>query len=307
MVVVDLPSPAGVGLMPQTTTSLPDGAARSRSTTAAASTLALWRPQGSTSPGNNPALPATRSIGSGVQLWEISMSRGTGRFLGGPTAAPRSPPGNGGVTRRGGSAAAQKPSCRESSSADDTRFIADFLLFLTVDAASSSVFWRSMQMVMGPTPPGTGVILDATRFAAAYSTSPTRRLPDLRVASGTKFVPTSTTTQPGLSHAPFTKPARPTAATTTSASLIMEAGSFVREWTTVTVASLACKSAATGMPTMLDRPTTTALLPESTTPDRSRSARQPLGVHATADGRSPPRRQSLPTLSAAKPSASLST
>ncbi len=41
--------------------------------------------------------------------------------------------------------------------------------------APSSVFCSSMAMVMGPTPPGTGVMAPATGSASAYATSPTRR------------------------------------------------------------------------------------------------------------------------------------
>ena len=99
----------------------------------------------------------------------------------------------------------------------------------------------------------------------------------------------------------------PMAATTTSAPRTTAAMSRVREWQTVTVASIFCRSAATGMPTMFDRPTTTAALPRHSTPDRVSSSAHPAGVHATADGSSPPRRHRLPTFSAAKPSASLST
>ena len=50
-------------------------------------------------------------------------------------------------------------------------------------------------MVSGPTPPGTGVIAEATSTADAKSTSPTIR-------PSTTLIPTSTTTAPGLSIAP---------------------------------------------------------------------------------------------------------
>ena len=45
------------------------------------------------------------------------------------------------------------------------------------------VFEMSIATVIGPTPPGTGVIQDATVEAEAKSTSPTRRWPDFLVAS----------------------------------------------------------------------------------------------------------------------------
>ena len=43
-----------------------------------------------------------------------------------------------------------------------------------------------MATVIGPTPPGTGVINDATSLTSSKSTSPTKRLPDFFVASETK-------------------------------------------------------------------------------------------------------------------------
>src|SRR6185436_19392493 len=53
--------------------------------------------------------------------------------------------------------------------------------------------WVSRRaLVTGPTPPGTGVMADATSRAESMSTSPTRRSP-------TTLIPTSTTTAPGLS------------------------------------------------------------------------------------------------------------
>src|SRR5690606_41124069 len=41
--------------------------------------------------------------------------------------------------------------------------------------AASSVFWSSIAIVIGPTPPGTGVIQPAFSRTASKSTSPTRR------------------------------------------------------------------------------------------------------------------------------------
>ncbi len=56
-----------------------------------------------------------------------------------------------------------------------------------------------MAFVSGPTPPGTGVIAEATSTADAKSTSPT-------MWPSTTLIPTSTTTAPGLSIAPVTRP-----------------------------------------------------------------------------------------------------
>ena len=48
-----------------------------------------------------------------------------------------------------------------------------------------SVLVKSMAIVIGPTPPGTGVMCPATCFALSKSTSPTKRYPRLRLLSGT--------------------------------------------------------------------------------------------------------------------------
>lgn len=40
-----------------------------------------------------------------------------------------------------------------------------------------TVFCINMATVIGPTPPGTGVIADATNLASSKSTSPTKRVP----------------------------------------------------------------------------------------------------------------------------------
>mmetsp|Transcript_21074 Transcript_21074/g.59237 ORF Transcript_21074/g.59237 Transcript_21074/m.59237 type:complete len:278 (+) Transcript_21074:66-899(+) len=120
-------------------------------------------------------------------------------------------------------------------------------------------------------------------------------------------MPTSMTMQPGFSHSPLTNFAFPMAATTMSAWRTSATMSFVREWQIVTVASIDCRIAATGIPTMLERPMTTALFPRISTPLRCSSSMHPAGVQGTASGGSPPLRQRLPMLTAEKPSASLST
>ena len=62
---------------------------------------------------------------------------------------------------------------------------------------------------------------------------------------------------------------------------------LVAEWQIVTVASLLLSSIAAGIPTMLDRPTTTALLPLIGIPQRSSSSMQPRGVQGTKRGSRP--------------------
>ena len=46
-----------------------------------------------------------------------------------------------------------------------------------------------MVIVIGPTPPGTGVISEAFSLIASKSTSPTRRYPRFFVASSTRLTP----------------------------------------------------------------------------------------------------------------------
>jgi hypothetical protein len=49
--------------------------------------------------------------------------------------------------------------------------------------AEITVFFINIQTVMGPTPPGTGVMDPATSLTSANATSPTRRCPLFLVAS----------------------------------------------------------------------------------------------------------------------------
>jgi hypothetical protein len=113
--------------------------------------------------------------------------------------------------------------------------------------------------VSGPTPPGTGVIADATRAADAKSTSPVS-------PPSTTLMPTSTTTAPGLSMSPVRKPGLPTATTTMSALVVMAVRSRVCECAIVTVAFSRSSSRAVGLPTTFDRPMTTACRPASSMP-----------------------------------------
>ena len=81
--------------------------------------------------------------------------------------------------------------------------------------AASRVLRKRQAMVIGPTPPGTGVIAPAT----------SRRLREgdvadelrLALAGGHRLMPTSITTAPGLTQSPRTISGRPTAATRMSA------------------------------------------------------------------------------------------
>src|SRR6056297_1764726 len=77
--------------------------------------------------------------------------------------------------------------------------------------ALSRVLYNNMVIVIGPTPPGTGVMAAALRQAAAKSTSP------ISFFSSTRFTPTSITTAPGLIQSPLIICGLPTAAISTSA------------------------------------------------------------------------------------------
>ena len=95
-----------------------------------------------------------------MQAWEMAMSRGTGVRR----AVPASK-GGAGLDGR----LARNASSRLRSFIDVTRSSAASTTGprARLRSARRSVFWSSMAMVMGPTPPGTGVILEQTFFAAS--------------------------------------------------------------------------------------------------------------------------------------------
>jgi hypothetical protein len=133
-------------------------------------------------------------------------------------------------------------------------------------------------MVIGPTPPGTGVTHAARSITSSKATSPTS------LPSASRLMPTSMTAAPGFTQSPRTRRGRPTAATSTSASAQSRARSRVREWAMVTVALRWRRSSAIGLPTMLLRPMTTARAPSSATPVWSSRRMHPSGVHGTSVG-----------------------
>src|SRR6266705_2610474 len=63
-------------------------------------------------------------------------------------------------------------------------------------SAADTVFERSIAIVIGPTPPGTGEMAFALSFTASKSTSPTVRYPPFAPGSGMRLMPTSITTAP---------------------------------------------------------------------------------------------------------------
>ena len=118
-----------------------------------------------------------------------------------------------------------------------------------------------------------------------------------------RLIPTSITVAPGLSQSPLTMFARPTAAITMSAPRTMAGKSAVRLWATVTVQLSPSRSSAIGLPTMFDRPMTTAFLPARSPSSARSNLRQPSGVQGTNPS-SPV--ASRPALIGWKPSTSLS-
>src|SRR5579863_7892746 len=145
--------------------------------------------------------------------------------------------------------------------------------------AASTAFDSTMAIVMGPRPPGTGVIQPARSKARSYSTSPTI------LPAPSRLMPTSKTAAPGLIQSPGTKCALPTAATTRSARSTSARTSRVPVWQTVTVAPASSSSSAIGRPTMFDAPTTVAFSPRSAMLYSAASRMTPCGVHGRSPGR----------------------
>src|SRR6266852_6193014 len=102
-----------------------------------------------------------------------------------------------------------------------------------------------------------------------------------------RFWPTSMTIAPGLIQSPRTISARPAATYSRSARRHTAGICRVREWAMVTVAFSASSSWASGLPTMLERPTTTASQPASEGETVLVSRMQPSGVQGTSAGRPP--------------------
>ena len=85
-----------------------------------------------------------------------------------------------------------------------------------------------MAIVIGPTPPGTGVMSDATWRTPSKSTSPTSRVPLAVCSSGIRFIPTSITTAPDFTMSAVIMRGRPAATIRMSARRVCAARSRVR-------------------------------------------------------------------------------
>mmetsp|Transcript_16400 Transcript_16400/g.50955 ORF Transcript_16400/g.50955 Transcript_16400/m.50955 type:complete len:313 (-) Transcript_16400:223-1161(-) len=175
----------------------------------------------------------------------------------------------------------------------------------------------SAAIVMGPTPPGTGVSAEATCDTSPCKTSPTTRKgrPSAECSPGTSpsvLIPTSSTTAPGRTHERVTRPARPTAATTRSAERLIcvscarcSSDSAWRVSHTVTAAAPRLSSIElSGFPTVLLEPITHACLPTTLMPERSSSSSMPFGQHGKNAG-SRPRMASRPAFTGLNASTSL--
>mmetsp|Transcript_3769 Transcript_3769/g.7011 ORF Transcript_3769/g.7011 Transcript_3769/m.7011 type:complete len:213 (-) Transcript_3769:19-657(-) len=122
----------------------------------------------------------------------------------------------------------------------------------------------------------------ATSTASSNATSPISLVLPGFSGCGTRLMPTSITVAPGLTQSPRTISARPTAATRISARRHTSARSLVREWAMVTVQLSANKSCPIGLPKRLERPITTASLPERLSNSARSNMRQPSGVQLTS-------------------------
>ena len=120
------------------------------------------------------------------------------------------------------------------------------------------MFRNKHATVIGPTPPGTGVIAPATQGFVEGNVADDTLLAGFAVNAVDSDVDDN-----GAALDPIAPDhcALPTAATRMSAARHSAARSIVFECAIVTVQSSANKSIAIGLPTMFDRPSTTAFIP----------------------------------------------
>src|SRR3989344_4891743 len=144
-----------------------------------------------------------------------------------------------------------------------------------------------MATVIGPTPPGTGVIRDATFEADSKSTSPTNFT---RLSVYTKEVPASTTIAPFLICLPEIIPGFPTAEIITSAEASNTLVSLVLSVTTETVIPEATNMRANGLPTKSPATRSKTCLPLSEILYHLSSSKIAAGVGGKNNGSSEDRR-----------------
>ena len=245
-VVVDLPSPSGVGLIAVTTTYLPRGLRRLEPLDPGERDLRL-----------RVAVRLDLVVAESEVVGDVHDRAGRDRSgdLEVGREAHRAPRVGGRCgrvsTRWQAPSAADRRGARGGTAVEAGRTGRRLLLAAARPGRGGRAAGRSSAARRRP---GTGVIADATRRADSKSTSPTS-------APSTTLIPTSTTTAPRRSMSPRIRPGWPTATTRISASFTCRARSRVREWQTVTVAFSRTRRNAAGMPTTADRPMTTARLP----------------------------------------------
>src|SRR5690554_6821996 len=140
-------------------------------------------------------------------------------------------------------------------------------------------------MVIGPTPPGTGVIWEAFGATSSNFTSPTNLNPLFLDGSEILWIPTSITTAPSLTISAVTKPGLPKATIKISAVCAISDKFWVLLWVKVTVQLpglpfLAIKILM-GDPTIWLLPITTQCLPEVSIWYLFKSSKMPYGVADT--------------------------
>ena len=167
--------------------------------------------------------------------------------------------------------------------------------------AARTVFASRQAIVIGPTPPGTGVIAPATFAASAKATSPTRRVlpPSPGDAVDADIDHGRARLDPVAAHH-----LRPADRGEQQIGAAADRRQIARscECAIVTVAFSASSSCASGLPTMLERPITTASRPASEACTVFARMTQPSGVQGTSAGRPV---ASRPALTGWKPSTSL--
>src|SRR5690554_2201763 len=122
-----------------------------------------------------------------------------------------------------------------------------------------------MAMVIGPTPPGTGVIKEAFLLTFSKSTSPVILYPFGLVGSSTLVIPTSIITASSFTISAFRKLGTPNAEIIISAWVVIWAIFLVLLWVSVTVLfpghPLRLIKILIGLPTIWLLPITTVCFP----------------------------------------------
>mmetsp|Transcript_867 Transcript_867/g.2227 ORF Transcript_867/g.2227 Transcript_867/m.2227 type:complete len:270 (+) Transcript_867:656-1465(+) len=150
-------------------------------------------------------------------------------------------------------------------------------------AAASATLRRRSARERGPTPPGVPATRDAWRKA---SRSGSRSERSWRVCAQ-NVEPTETATAPGATHDPRTSPGTPAHEMTTSDARQSCCRLAVALCATVTVACAWRSECARGLPTMRERPMTSACLPRSWMPPCSSNFITASGVTGIQPPRAP--------------------